>query len=291
VGEASGFIKAPGGAPANVAVAVERLGHEAAFIGQVGEDPFGRYLAEVLHAEGVDLRGLKFTTQARTALAFVSLQPDGERSFAFYRNPSADMLMTAEDVNLDVIDDGKIFHFGSITLIDEPVRSATLRAAQYAHSKGLLMSYDPNLRLSLWPNEAAARQGMLTGLAYAHIVKVNDEEVEFLTGSGDVSSLWREQIQIIVVTHGAKGSTVYTRDQRSYQEGYPVDTVDTTGAGDAFVAGMLVGILEHWGSHVKNIESIFRFANAVGALATTHKGAIPALPMRAQVDAFLRVPR
>jgi len=290
VGEASGFRKAPGGAPANVAVAVARLGHEAAFLGQVGDDPFGHYLADVLVAEGVNTAGLTFSQQARTALAFVSLTAEGERSFVFYRHPSADMLMRADDVNLAVIQGKKIFHFGSITLIGDPSRSATLMAAQRAHTDGLLISYDPNLRLSLWPDAESARQGMLTGLNYAHLVKVSDEELEFLTGGQDVAPLWREQTQIIVVTRGAKGSEVYTRSQRYSMPGFSVPTVDTTGAGDGFVAGLLVGILEHWGDHIQRLPEILRFANAVGALATTQYGAIPALPSRVVVDNFMKGP-
>src|SRR5688572_3112966 len=151
VGEASGFLKKPGGAPANVAVAVKRLGNPSAFLTQVGDDPFGHYLAGVLDAEGVDTRGVRFSSAARTALAFVSLASDGDRSFMFYRHPSADMLMQPQDINLDVIDAGSIFHFGSITLISEPSRSATIYAVEYARSRGKLISYDPNLRLALWP--------------------------------------------------------------------------------------------------------------------------------------------
>ena len=143
VGEASGFQKAPGGAPANVAVAVSRLGYPSAFLGQVGDDPFGHHLADVLAADDVDVSGLKFSTEARTALAFVSLAAGGERSFSFYRNPSADMLMTPADVDLSVIDRASIFHFGSITLIDEPAKSATLAALQHALDQGLTISYDP----------------------------------------------------------------------------------------------------------------------------------------------------
>src|SRR5262249_11282985 len=139
VGEASGFLKAPGGAPANVAVAVSRLGHESAFLGQVGDDPFGHYLAEVLDAEGGDTSGLRFSTEARTALAFVSLTAEGERSFVFYRHPSADMLFRPEQLAMDVLQDKKIFHFGSLTMISEPSRSATLMAAQTAYSKGMLV--------------------------------------------------------------------------------------------------------------------------------------------------------
>jgi fructokinase len=290
VGEASGFQKAPGGAPANVAVAVSRLGHPSAFLGQVGNDPFGHYLADVLAAEGVDVRGLGMSQEARTMLAFVSLTAEGERSFVFYRHPSADMLMRPEDVNLAVMTNHQIFHFGSITLIHEPSRSALLMAAQHALSAGMLVSYDPNLRMSLWPSADAARAGMLTGLNYAHIVKISDEELEFLTGGHDVTPLWRDLIQIIAVTHGSRGATVYTRQGRHTEPGFSVQTVDTTGAGDGFVAGMLVGVLEHWGDYLAHIGPIARFANAVGALATTHYGAIPSLPSRMAVDHFLQHP-
>jgi fructokinase len=290
VGEASGFKKAPGGAPANVAVAIARLGHPSAFLGQVGNDPFGHFLAGVLQADNVDISGLRFSDKARTALAFVSLTKEGERSFVFYRHPSADMLMGPEDVALEVLTKKRIFHFGSITLIHEPSRSATLMAAQAAHTNGLLISYDPNLRLSLWPSAAAAREEMLTGLNFAHIVKVSDEEVEFLTGGHDVKPLWRQQTQIIAVTHGADGSTVYTRKGEHHVPAFGVRPVDTTGAGDGFVAGLLVGILEHWGDYLSHLPEILRLANAVGALATTQLGAIPSLPTRPALEAFMRGP-
>jgi fructokinase len=291
VGEASGFIKAPGGAPANVAVAVARLGQASAFLGQVGDDPFGHFLASVLEKDHVDTSGLRFSKEARTALAFVSLGKDGERSFSFYRNPSADMLMRPEDVALDVIDKHRIFHFGSITMITEPSKSATLMAVQHARSKGLLISYDPNLRMALWPDAEAAKQGMLTGFGYAHIVKVSDEELEFLTGGRDVAPLWRGEMQIIVVTHGADGSTVYTRKEQLNIPGFKINAVDTTGAGDGFVAGILAGILENQENYISRMAEIARFANAVGALATTEKGGIPGLPKRATVDAFLKGPK
>lgn len=288
VGEASGFKKAPGGAPANVAVAIARLGHGSAFLGQVGDDPFGHYLADVLADDKVDVSGLRFSAEARTALAFVSLRADGERSFMFYRNPSADMLMRPEDVALDVLKGKQIFHFGSVTLINEPSRSATIKAAETARADGLQISYDPNLRLALWADAEAARTGMLAGLDYATIVKVSEEEVEFLTGSRDVSSLWRDSIQLIAVTQGADGATIYTRDSHQYVPGFKVQAVDTTGAGDGFVAGLLVGLLEHKSDYGTHLESIVRFANAVGALTTTQLGAIPALPTRAAVEQFMR---
>lgn len=288
VGEASGFQKAPGGAPANVAVAVARLGHPSAFVGQVGDDPFGHFLADVLAETGVDTSGLRFHDGARTALAFVSLAEGGERSFVFYRHPSADMLMEPKDVAMEVIERARIFHFGSITLIGEPSRSATVAAARFARDRGLIVSYDPNLRLALWPDADAARAGMLAGLEFAHVVKISDEELEFMTGGSDPAALWRDDMRLLVVTHGENGATAYTRDGRTvHQPPYRVEPVDTTGAGDGFVAGVLTGILEHPDDFLDRLPSILGLANAVGAMATTRRGAIPALPSRADVQTFM----
>ena len=287
VGEASGFLKAAGGAPANVAVAAARLGHSAGFIGQVGDDPFGHYLAGVLAADGVDVRGLRFSTEARTALAFVSLGPGGERDFVFYRHPSADMLMRPDDVDLSLIDSCSIFHYGSITLIGEPSRSATLAAVRRAKAGGKLISYDPNLRMSLWPGVEAARTGLLLGLQDADVVKVSQEELEFLTGQSHAGALWRDGMRLVIVTHGADGATLYTPRERFTAPGFPVEAVDTTGAGDSFVAALLSGLLDYGAEYDRHLPEIARFANATGALTTTRKGAIPALPSRQMVEAFL----
>lgn len=289
VGEASGFQKAPGGAPANVAVGVARLGGSSAFIGQVGADPFGHHLRDVLNGAGVDVRGLRFTEAARTMLAFVALGEGGERSFQFYRNPSADMLMRPEDVALDVIDGGDVFHFGSITLIDEPSRSATLHAARHARERGLIVSYDPNLRMALWPDNETARRGLLSGFELAQVVKISEDEVDFLTG-GDVAALWREATELIVVTYGAGGSQAYVDGGHSLaaeHPGYRVNPVDTTGAGDGFVAGLLTHRVELGAGWREHLPGMLSFANAVGALATTGRGAIPALPTRAAVAALM----
>ncbi|MFN8377937.1 MAG: PfkB family carbohydrate kinase [Anaerolineae bacterium] len=287
VGDASGFVKAPGGAPANVAVAAARLGLQAGFIGQVGDDPFGRYLAGVLEADGVDVRGLRFSPDARTALAFVSLGPGGERSFVFYRNPSADMLMRPEDVDLSLVDSCRIFHYGSITLIGEPVRSATLATVRRAKAGGKLISYDPNLRMSLWPTAEAAKTGMLLGMQDADVVKVSQEELEFLTEQSHAGALWRDGMKLIIVTHGADGATLYTPRERFTSPGFAVESVDTTGAGDSFVAALLSGMLMYGDEFDRHLPEIARFANAVGAITTTKKGAIPALPTRQQAEAFL----
>ena len=287
VGEASGFLKKPGGAPANVAVAVKRLGYDAGFITQVGDDPFGHYLVGVLADEGVDTRGVRYSADARTPLAFVSLRADGERSFMFYRNPSADMLMRPEDVALDVIDAYRIFHYGSITLIAEPSRSATLAAVRHARAQGKLISYDPNLRLPLWPSADAARAGMIAGLDGANVVKVSEEELEFMTGGSDVTPLWRDGMTLIIVTEGPGGATLHTRTGSHHEPGFRVQAVDTTGAGDGFVAGVLVRMLDFGDDWPAHLPEIVRFANAVGALTTTERGAIPALPTRATVERFI----
>ncbi len=296
VGEASGFIKAPGGAPANVAVAVARLGMESAFLGQVGDDPFGHHLADVLQADSVNLDGLRYSQEARTMLAFVALAADGERTFSFYRNPSADMLMTPEDVAYDVIDASDIFHYGSITLISSPAREATKAAAQHALDQNKLVSYDPNLRLNLWADEEAARAGMREGLQYAHIAKISAEEIDTVLMKGEtVADLWGAfpNLQLLCLTDGGNGATLYTRSGlEHFEPGFKMEAVDTTGAGDSFVAGMLVSILEQGlttpdSLHNVDAAKLLRFANAAGAMATTRKGAIPALPTRDVVDEFL----
>lgn len=287
VGEASGFVKAPGGAPANVAAAVARLGYPSAFMGQVGDDPFGRHLAGVLEAEHVDITGITYSSEARTALAFVSNTADGDRSFMFYRHPSADMLMRPRDVNTTLIDACEIFHHGSITFIREPAASALRLALEHASAAGKFISYDPNLRLPLWESEAAARDGMRAGLDSANLLKISDEELQFLTGGDDVAPLWRERTAMICVTYGAKGAVAHLKDGRRIERGgYRVKATDTTGAGDAFVAAMLIGILEDRETWRGRLPAILDFANAVGALTCLRKGAIPSLPTMAAARAF-----
>ena len=288
VGDASGFVKAPGGAPANVAAAVARLGGRAAFMGQLGDDPFGHYLAGALSAEGVDIRGITYSREARTALAFVSNTMKGDRSFMFYRHPSADMLMQPADVDTTIIDACQAFHYGSITFICEPAASALRLALDHALSAGKFISYDPNLRLPLWASADAARAGMLAGLEYANLLKISEEELRFLA-DGDVGALWRERMQLICVTYGADGAAAYLRDGSCIKvAGYAVQALDTTGAGDAFVAAMLTSILARRGLWREQLPQILDFANAVGALACLQKGAIPSLPTRDEALAFQR---
>lgn len=292
--QAPAFKKAPGGAPANVAVGVARLGYLAGFMGQVGDDEFGHFLADTLRSYGVDIAGLRFTTQARTALAFVSLQASGEREFMFYRHPSADMLWNPEDVDQDYTAHCHIFHYGSISLISEPSRSATLTALDYAKSNGAVLSYDPNLRLSLWPSPNVARAGILDGWQHADIIKVSEEELIFLSDKHTLEraarSLWHDCLRLLVVTQGRAGCTYFTAEAGGHIPGFAVHPVDTTGAGDGFVAGMLVGLLEGdlvWDREV--IEKALCLGNAVGALSTTQLGAISSLPTMKEVKALLQL--
>jgi fructokinase len=286
VGDASGFEKAPGGAPANVAVGCARLGAPVAFLGQVGDDPFGHFLVAVLEAEGVNCDGLIVSQEAQTPLAFVSLAADGERSFVFFGQISAALLHPLNDATRATIQAGQVFHFGGLTLIDAASRQATFDAARHARESGLIVHYDPTLRLSLWPDETTARNVLREGLRYADVVKVSDEERDFM--ADDVADLWCEGLGLIVVTHGAAGSTAYRRGAEPVFVPTPrVQAVDTTGAGDSFVAGLLTGILEHPDDYHEHLPELLRFANACGAVTATQRGAIPALPVHEQVTQMI----
>ncbi len=292
--EAPAFKKAPGGAPANVAAGLAKLGVSSGFMGKVGDDAFGHFLAQTLADVGVDTSALRFSTEARTALAFVSLRADGEREFMFYRHPSADMLYTSAEVDADYVRRARLLHYGSITLIGEPARSATLRAVEVAREAGLLVSYDPNLRLSLWPNAQAAHEGILMGWPLAQVIKVSEEELAFLSKTEDVEAavrkVWHPDLRLLVVTLGKAGCRYFTPQFAGHVPGFAVEAVDTTGAGDGFMAGLLKGLLEQPAAFddEATLRDICRYANAVGALTTTQRGAIPALPTAGQTEAFLQ---
>jgi len=290
---AEAFKKAAGGAPANVAVGLARFGVKTGFMGMVGSDGFGRFLARTLAEASVDIGPLRFTDAAPTALAFVSLRADGEREFLFYRSPSADMLFAPADVDEAALQRARILHFGSISLIGEPSRAGTLHAVAEARRHGLRVSYDPNLRLRLWPSEGAAREGMRLGLGLADIVKIGDEEVHFLTGIDDpvegARALWHDGLSLMAVTRGARGCIWLTREAVGEVPGIAVEAVDTTGAGDAFMAGLLAGVIEAGEAplEARTLDRICLFANAAGAVTTTARGAIPSLPDRTAVLAAL----
>ncbi|KAL2896104.1 putative fructokinase-6 chloroplastic [Bienertia sinuspersici] len=295
--EAPAFKKAPGGAPANVAVGIARLGGTSAFIGKVGEDEFGYMLADILKQNNVNNEGMRFDPGARTALAFVTLRKDGEREFMFYRNPSADMLLQESELDLELIKKAKIFHYGSISLITEPCKSAHIAACNAARDAGVLLSYDPNLRLPLWPSGESAREGILSIWNTADIIKISEEEISFLTQGEDpyddnvVRKLYHPNLKLLLVTEGPDGCRYYTKDFSGRVEGVKVAAVDTTGAGDAFVAGILSQIAADTNLLQKEdqLRDALRFANACGALTVTERGAIPALPTReAVLNTFLK---
>jgi len=291
--EAPAFKKAPGGAPANVAVGLCRLGVRSAFMGKVGDDPFGHFLVDTLAAADVDVSPVCFSSEARTALAFVSLRADGDREFMFYRHPSADILFAPADVDAQAIRKARLLHYGTISLISEPSRSATLHAIELARDAGCIISCDPNLRLALWPDRSAAREGLLAAIEQTQVVKLSDDELRFLTGSDDPAvarrELWHDGLELMVITMGAAGCVYFTREFSGVVLGFGVEAIDATGAGDGFVAGLLHGLLADWDKREDEacVRSICRAANAVGALTTTERGAIPALPTLERVRRFL----
>ncbi|KAG6659119.1 hypothetical protein I3843_03G010000 [Carya illinoinensis] len=282
--ESTAFLKAPGGAPANVACAITKLGGNSAFIGKLGDDDFGHMLVDILGKNEVNT----------TALAFVTLKKNGEREFMFYRNPSADMLLKESELNIGLIKRAKIFHYGSISLISEPCRSAHIAAMKAAKEAGILLSYDPNVRLPLWPSADAARDGIKSIWDQADFIKVSDEEVQFLThgdpGKEDVVlSLWHDNLKLLLVTDGEKGCRYFTKSFKGKEAGFSVNTVDTTGAGDAFVGALLVSmandtVIFH---DEGKLREALTFANACGAICTTKKGAIPALPSTYQAHELI----
>ncbi|MBP2301783.1 PfkB family carbohydrate kinase [Azospirillum picis] len=289
-GTLGGFTPAPGGAPANVAVGLARLGVRSAFLGRTAADGFGRFLARALSDGGVDVRCLRRSAGARTPVAFVSLDEAGEREFLFYGEPMAGF--SAADLDLEAVGAASLLHSGSIGLIDPASREAGLLAVETARRNGRLVSFDANLRLSLWPDRGMAERMIRRGIADAAIVKLSDEELDFLTGTTDPAgarTLWHDGLRLLVVTHGRDGCTFLTGDACERVPGLAVATVDTTGAGDAFVAALLAGILEDVGTAFTpgRLRAACRFANAAGALATTAPGAIPALPDRAAVERLL----
>ncbi|WOH01381.1 hypothetical protein DCAR_0520763 [Daucus carota subsp. sativus] len=281
--EAPAFKKAAGGAPANVAVGISRLGGSSAFIGKVGEDEFGYMLAEILKENKVDNSGMRFDPAARTALAFVTLRSDGEREFMFFRNPSADMLLRKSELDINLIKKATIFHYGSISLIEEPCRSTQHYAMKVARKAGCILSYDPNLRLALWPSANAARDGIMSIWDQADVIKVSEDEISFLTGGEDpyddnvvLGKLYHSNLKLLLVTEGSEGCRYYTKEFKGRVSGLKVTPVDTTGAGDAFVGGILSILASDVNMYKdeKKLKAAILFANACGALTVTEKGAI-----------------
>ena len=291
------FEANPGGAPANVLAMLCKLDKRCAFIGKVGRDAFGELLAETVSGLGVDTRGLKRDAGIPTTLALVHTLPGGDRDFSFYRKPGADILLSAEELDEELLTGCRIFHFGTLSLTDEPVRSATRAAVKQAREAGALISFDPNLRAPLWRSMDEAKAAIRWGLGQCDILKIADNELEFMTGETDFdrgAALLRAEypnIRLVNVTAGADGSYSYYGAFRVFVPACRLGgVVETTGAGDTFCACVLNYVLENGldGLAETQLAEMLRFANTAAYLVTTRKGAIRSMPERTQVEALLR---
>jgi sugar/nucleoside kinase (ribokinase family) len=293
--DSSVFEKAAGGAPTNVAAGIGILGCSAGLIAKVGDDHFGQFIRNSLADSDVDLENFILAPDYATQLAFVAVDPGGVPTFAFHVKQSADQMLTPEEIKADYVSGAGIFHFGSITLINEPCRSATHHALEIALDAGSLISFDPNLRPPLWPDLDTARNMMLETIPDCDLLKVSEQEAEFLTGREDIEEaaqhLYGLGPSLVAITRGGDGCYFLGDTGHGYVPGFEVPVDDTVGCGDAFVAGMLVYLLEseHDISELtlSELEELFRFANATGALTATGKGAIPAMPHRDEVMELL----
>lgn len=286
----------PGGAPCNVLAMLQKLGKSTAFVGKVGDDMFGRRLREAVGNAGIDLTDLVMDPAAHTTLAFVQTSANGDRDFSFYRDPGADMLLTADEVPEDVIAQSRIFHFGTLSMTHPGVREATKKAVACAKDAGVLVSFDPNLRPPLWDDLETARAQIAWGLSQCDVLKIADNELEFMTGQTDLdkgAAMLLEQypnIRVLNVTAGADGSCSYYGGRRVFVPAVKLGgTIETTGAGDTFCASVLNFLLEHGVDDLteEDLTNMLRFANAAAYIVTTRRGAIRSMPERDEVESLL----
>lgn len=291
------FEANPGGAPCNVLAMLRKLDKQVAFIGKVGVDGFGKQLADVLNETGIVTEGLKWDEYVHTTLAVVHTLPGGDRDFSFYRNPGADMMLTEEELPLDMIENCRIFHFGTLSMTHEGVRKATLKAIEVAKKNGALISFDPNLRPPLWDSMEEAAEQIDKGLSLCDILKIADNEIEFMTGETDFdkgAAILQERypnIKILNVTAGADGSYSYSCGHKVFVPGFQQGgTIETTGAGDTFCASVLGYVLENGVEKLseQQLTEMLRFANAAAYLVTTKKGAIRSMPEKEEVEQILK---
>ena len=286
--EVPAFSPRVGGAPANVCAAVARLGGRSALLSQLGDDPFGHKIARALAGCGVELSHLEFTSKASTALAFVSLAENGQRTFSFCRKPSADLLYAPEQIDPGWFSQAFALHFCSVSLVDSPMRYAHLAAITAAREAGAILSFDPNLRFPLWPDREQLRQTVWQFLPLTHILKLSDEELPFLTGTEDIEAalprLFTGDVQLVLFTCGSKGARAYARSPK-------VTAVDTTGAGDGFIGSFLwqlqrdgVTAAELPKLSRKRLTEYLAFSNRFCAISVQHHGALDSYPTLAQME-------
>lgn len=287
------FLKAPGGAPANVAAGVARLGQKARFVGQVGHDPFGAWLRQVLEAENVSCKYLRESEIYRTSMAFVATRGDGRKDICFYRNPGADATFEPRDFDAACLQGASILHVGSVSLSLSPCRETQMLAISEAKARGLAISYDPNWRASIWESQNQATEIVRGVLPLADVVKIADEELEIVCGTHDIERAAAQVRELgpraVVITRGEDGAYFSAGEQSGWVEGLRVQALDTLGAGDAFVAALLAELSQHERAAWSELDwpRLVGFANACGALATQQRGAIPSLPTRKEAEAML----
>jgi fructokinase len=289
------FIPAPGGAPANVAVAAARLGIKSAFIGKVGEDIFGRYLAKVFESHGVNIKGMRFDKTACTTMNIHAKPDEKTTEYLFYRKPGADTLLRPDELDHDLLRMCKILHFDSLNLTHQPTRDATMEAIKIVKDNSGIISFDVNYREPVWETRQDAIDSILETIPCVDIVKLNDDELLLLTGSNDPEIVAKGLLDlgpgILLCTMGSKGSWVFTKNEAIFVKAFNVNTVDTIGCGDAFVAGFLTLYIKEkvdGDVNLVKLRELLIYANAVGALTATKKGVIPALPDKKEVDEFLK---
>lgn len=284
------FEACPGGAPCNVLALLNKMGKKTAFIGKVGKDQFGALLRDTITEAGIDASNLMVDENVNTTLAFVHTFPDGDREFSFYRNPGADMMLTADEVNPEVVKDTKVFHFGTLSMTHEGVREATKKAVETAKANGCLVSFDPNLRPPLWRSLDLAKEQMEYGFGKCDILKISDNEIQFVSGKEDydegIAYLQETyNIPLILLTMGKDGSRAYYKGMRVERPGFSVKAIETTGAGDTFCGSSLNYLVDHDFENLteQQLGEMLTFANAAAALVTTKKGAIKAMPVKEEV--------
>lgn len=285
----------PGGAPCNVLAMLNKLGRKTAFIGKVGDDTFGHMLKTAAAQSGIDMTNLLMDSEVHTTLAFVHTFQDGEREFSFYRNPGADMMLRQDEVQEDIIKAAKIFHFGTLSMTHTCVRKATHHAVDIAKENGLLVSFDPNLREPLWDSLEDAKKAIAYGLSKCDILKISDNELEFMTGTTDYTEgvrMLRQSydLPLVFVTLGKDGSRAYYHDIMVEANTFMnVHTIEKTGAGDTFTGCALHSILTYGIENLtaEKLQKTLLFANAGAALITTKKGALKVMPERAEIEALI----
>ena len=293
------FERVAGGGPSNVAAAVAKLGGKSSVITQLGRDSFGDYIVETLDNVGVDTSKILRTDEANTALAFVSLKEDGNRDFSFFRNPSADILLNEKDIKEDWFYDCHTLHFCSVDLIEAPIKYAHKKAIELALKNGSIISFDPNVRLPLWKNYEECRSTIVDFLPKAHIVKISDEELEFITGYKSIEEakevLFKGNVKLVIYTKGANGAEIYNKEKRlASVDGIKTEVVDTTGAGDSFIGSFLYSLLKDK-IRFEELEILsedrltkyLEFSNVYASNSTTKKGAIGAMATKEEIEKLI----